>query len=221
MTQVIIANMPDAALCDATAKAIKATEGAGFRAILLGSIFLRVRGDGKANTAILQTAIANAVAPNGAKVEDRHVATAANYVSKCRAAAKTDHFPWAVEVNDTLDAAAEKIMPEFRAYWGAINRIKAAGPEPKAKVEKGENATAGGEKPGEEAEKPALLAETPLLALFSMVKARLSEIGPDGHRVLTFNMLHEMSAAIQAELVERAAETRAAEATEVPDQLAA
>jgi hypothetical protein len=118
MTQAI-ANLSDNVLATAAAKHLKAAEGCGLKAILIGAVFLRLRQDNQTNRNTLFNALA----------AETSEASATNYLSRCRAAAMLTHFPWALDANATLDAAVDSILPQFRGYWrGGVNSIRRSGP---------------------------------------------------------------------------------------------
>jgi hypothetical protein len=118
MTQAI-ANLSDVVLATAAAKNLKSAEGAGLKAVLIGAVFLKLRQDTKSNQNVLFNALA----------AETSEGSAANYVSRSRAAAMQEHFPWPVDPNVSLDVAVDNVMPEFRSYWrGSVNNIRRSGP---------------------------------------------------------------------------------------------
>ena len=124
MTQAI-ANLSDNVIVTTAAKHLKAAEGCGLKAILVGAVFLRLRQDNQTNRNTLFNALA----------AETSEASAGNYVSRCRAAAMNEHFSWPVDVNLALDAAVDNILPEFRTYWrGSVNNIRRGGPQAQSRT---------------------------------------------------------------------------------------
>jgi len=212
-SHTVLANLPDAEMISVAAKGFRSTEAAGLRAILAGAMYFRVRGDGKANANALTTAIATALAPSGAKVGDNHLSSAQNYTSKCRAAALAEHWQAignpALPADGVFDDLLDAILPPFKGYWQAVNRVKKSGPAAKAATAANApaaKATAATAEP-EAAEPAVTLENVPLTMLFNMVKARLSECKPDStQHVLSGIELHDLRDAIDAELRARLAD---------------
>jgi hypothetical protein len=128
------------AICDVAAANLKNHDAAGRRAIMVGAVFFSVRGVSKTTSATLLTSLAAAPA-GGAQpfialpdTRKRAVeASAGNYVSRCRAAAMLEHFPWKIDPNTTLSEIVDSIFPEFCAKWPTVNSIKRSGPDMPAK----------------------------------------------------------------------------------------
>lgn len=134
-----IAQTSDAIMIGEAAEGFSNASTAGMRALLVGAVFLHLKGANKVNILALQSAIAERLAAGGA-VSDKHLATAQNYASKCKAAAMPEHFAWAVDVNATLADTVEAILPRFCAFWSAVNNVKKGGPEAKPAPRKKETA---------------------------------------------------------------------------------
>lgn len=113
-----IANTGDAAMVETSAIALASAEGSGLRALCAAALFLKVRGDSKLNHNLLANAFMAVTTEK----------TAANYVSKAKAAAMSEWFKFTYDVNDGYAETLDAILPEFRAFWGSVNNVSRKGP---------------------------------------------------------------------------------------------
>lgn len=179
------------------AKGFGDASAAGMRALVVGAVFLHLKDANKVNMLALQSAIAEKLAM-GDIVSDKHLATARNYASKCKAAAMPEHFFWTVNVNNTLEDTVDAILPEFRAYWGAVNNIRRAGPEMRRTLRKTDMALQQAQR------RRATPQTTSVQTLATELVQRLSERLPDNSGfALSAATLAEIRDAVTAELAAR------------------